>query len=195
MLKADSDRLKLNSSDFDKNFIIHQIKLKDYDTFDDFLTIVLEFGYLTIFASTFPFASVCIFLLSNIEMRSDCFKLGTIYKKPFIIKKKNIGVWGIILKFISLLSVFTNLMFYIISSKSTHNTIEIQTLMLCNQINIQNDFYVNLMTFFKIEHIVVFLFFLLNFFYSSTPFWVNIFHMRRDYKQKSNRWISLLEGM
>ena len=64
-----------------------------------------------------------------------------------------------------------------------------------NGIKNQIERYSNLMLFFIIEHFVLIVFVILGLIYSPIPKWVKIFHSRRDYKQKSNRWIALLKGI
>ena len=174
------------------------MSLSEYELFDDYLEGIIEFGYLTLFAECFPFASVMIFVFSFIEMRSDLFKLGTLFKKPHIQRKRNIGIWNLIMKSLSILCVFTNTLLYIISIdlnfEQEHPELKGKKI-FGNMIKNQREKYSHLMLFFIIEHAVLIAFVLLSFIYSAGPYWVNIFHSRREYKIKGNRWVALLEGM
>ena len=57
--------------------------LSEYEGFDDYLEIVINFAYITLFASAFPLAPALILLFHFIESLSDRFKVLTIYKRPF----------------------------------------------------------------------------------------------------------------
>ena len=75
--------------------------LADYDAFDDYLEMVIQFGvspkqllkhyfllslypqYITLFASAFPLGAVVTFLFLYVEVRSDLFKLLRAYRRPF----------------------------------------------------------------------------------------------------------------
>ena len=51
-----------------------------YEQFDDFLEMVIEFGYITLFASAFPLAGVLSLCCNLVEIKSDLFKLARIYQ-------------------------------------------------------------------------------------------------------------------
>jgi hypothetical protein len=57
--------------------------LAEYDQFDDYLEMVIQFGYITLFASAFPLGAAVTFLFLYVEVRSDLFKLITAYRRPF----------------------------------------------------------------------------------------------------------------
>ncbi len=192
-MKENSQILKFGSENFEKEFILNQIKLSEYETFDDYLEIVIEFGYLVLFGECFPYASIIIIIFSIIEMRIDIFKLGTFYKKPHFFKKRNIGSWGLILKILSVMSVFTNTLLFLISLNQNEN-LGSKGNIFGNLIKNQKEKYSNLIMFFMIEHVVLVIFFLLNIIYKSKPYWVEVFFQRRDFKLKGNRWIAIIEG-
>ena len=52
-------------------------------TFDDYLEMFIQFGYVTLFSSAYPLAGLCALLNNLIEVRSDAFKLCFIHQRPF----------------------------------------------------------------------------------------------------------------
>ena len=83
--------------------------LEEEELFDDYLEMVMTFGYITLFTSVFSFGAtlVCLFIL--IEVRSDIFKLETVKKRPIPQKASDIGPWSIIIELFCCLAVFSNL--------------------------------------------------------------------------------------
>ena len=67
-----------------------------YDgTFEDYLEMFIQFGYVILFSSAFPLAAVCALLNNVIEIRSDAFKLCAIFQRPFGQRARNIGTWQV----------------------------------------------------------------------------------------------------
>ena len=52
-------------------------------TFDDYLEMFIQFGYVTLFSSAYPLAGLCALFNNLIEVRSDAFKLCFIHQRPF----------------------------------------------------------------------------------------------------------------
>jgi len=72
------------------------------------LEMVVQFGFVSMFASVFPLAPL--FALANnlLEMRSDAFKLLTAYRRPRPVRVAGIGTWLYALEVISVIAVVTN---------------------------------------------------------------------------------------
>ena len=77
---------------------------------------VLNYGYLTLFASAFPLASFLSMLGHLVEMKSDLFKLLFLYRRPPISKASDIGIWQSILIAMSWLCLLTNCLLFSYSS-------------------------------------------------------------------------------
>jgi hypothetical protein len=162
-----------------------EIKLKDvldqknnteYETFDDYLEIVLEFGFLVLFAECFPLAPIFILIVNNIELRSDIFKLSTVFRRPNIMLKRNIGSWHLIFKILATISVFTNMLFTFTFSDNSF------------QSYIGDDMGASqLLKFFFLEHCVFIVILLLKVCINDVPYWVSIFLKRREYKKISDK--------
>jgi hypothetical protein len=54
---------------------------------------VIQFGYITMFASAFPFGAFMSYLFTYIEIKSDIFKLERNTKRPISRMTNNIGTW------------------------------------------------------------------------------------------------------
>ena len=65
------------------------------DTFEDYLEMLIQFGYVTLFSSAFPLAALCAFLNNIIEIRSDAFKLCMTLQRPFGQRVESIGIWQV----------------------------------------------------------------------------------------------------
>ena len=64
-----------------------------YEQFDDFLELVVQQGYITLFASAFPLCAALSFFCNLIEIRSDIFKLAFVTRRPPATRAANIGTW------------------------------------------------------------------------------------------------------
>ena len=66
-------------------------------TFDDFLEMFIQFGYVTLFSSAYPLAGLCALLNNIIEIRGDAFKLCFVHKRPFGARVNSIGSWQVLI--------------------------------------------------------------------------------------------------
>ncbi|CAI9716845.1 Hypothetical predicted protein [Octopus vulgaris] len=78
------------------------------DTFEDYLEMFIQFGYVTLFSSAFPLAALCALLNNVIEIRSDAFKLCMTCRRPFGQQVENIGTWADALMLMGILAVIVN---------------------------------------------------------------------------------------
>lgn len=86
-----------------------EAQLEPYEsTSGDYLEITLQFGFMAMFASTFPFAALGAFLYNILEIRVDAKKLLYSCQRPIARPSSSIGSWNPIFVFISTLSVVTN---------------------------------------------------------------------------------------
>lgn len=157
--------------------VLEQKNSAEYEIFDDYLEIVLEFGFLVLFAECFPLAPIFILIVNNIEIRSDIFKLSTVFRRPLIIRKRNIGSWHLIFKILATMSVFTNMLFTFTFSDNSLHTYMVYDGMLDGQ----------LLKFFLLEHAVFLIILFIRVLISSVPEWVDIFLKRREYKKIADK--------
>ncbi|CAG2102368.1 unnamed protein product, partial [Medioppia subpectinata] len=87
-----------------------EANMRRYDsTFDDYLELIIQFGYVMLFSSTFPMAAVCALINNIIEIRSDAFKLCVIYQRPFGGHRvRDIGQWEDVLNAIAYIAIIVN---------------------------------------------------------------------------------------
>ncbi|XP_076277778.1 anoctamin-1-like isoform X3 [Lasioglossum baleicum] len=76
--------------------------------FPEYLEMVLQYGFVTIFVAAFPLAPFFALLNNVFEMRLDAKKLLIMYRRPVGQRVIDIGIWYRILDSISKLSVITN---------------------------------------------------------------------------------------
>lgn len=65
------------------------------ETFDDYLEMFIQFGYVVLFSSVYPISALWAVLNNIIEVRADAFKLCKIYQRPMSKRVKNIGAWQV----------------------------------------------------------------------------------------------------
>ncbi|RWS27221.1 anoctamin-8-like protein [Leptotrombidium deliense] len=78
-------------------------------TFEDYLELYIQFGYVTLFSSAFPLAAICALLNNVIEVRSDAFKLCVTYQRPFCTHSvQKINIWGKLFNYMVYISIVVN---------------------------------------------------------------------------------------
>ena len=90
---------------------IRDLKLLEWSPrglYDEYLEMVIQFGFITIFVVAFPLAPL--FALANnvLEMRLDATKFLRHYRRPVPRRARDIGVWKQILDTLARISVTTN---------------------------------------------------------------------------------------
>jgi anoctamin-10 len=88
---------------------LKELELGEIELFDDYLEMIMTYGYITLFASAFPFGSTITCLFIFIEIRSDIFKFEKTARRPFATKTHDIGTWQFALNALTYGSIFTNL--------------------------------------------------------------------------------------
>ncbi|XP_053704576.1 anoctamin-7 [Synchiropus splendidus] len=76
--------------------------------FEEYLEMVLQFGFITIFVAAFPLAPLFALLNNWVEIRLDAHKFICEYRRPVAERAQNIGVWFNILEALSHVSVIAN---------------------------------------------------------------------------------------
>uniref|UniRef100_A0A672H6T7 Anoctamin n=1 Tax=Salarias fasciatus TaxID=181472 RepID=A0A672H6T7_SALFA len=86
-------------------------RLNDVDSFSlfsEFLEMVIQFSFTTIFVAAFPLAPLLALINNVIEIRLDAIKMVTLERRMVPKKTNDIGVWIDILEAIGVLAVITN---------------------------------------------------------------------------------------
>ena len=79
-----------------------------YGTVDDYMEIIIQFGFISLFGMTFPLCFLISFVLNILELQTDKLKLMTLLQRPIPITDTTIGIWNDILDFISYLGMLNN---------------------------------------------------------------------------------------
>lgn len=170
-LKGGNENKLILGKEIDKEEILRQENFLEYNTYNDYLPIIIEFGYLTLFSECFPYASFILFFANFLEIKSDIMTIGYNLRRPEYIRKRNIGAWEYIINVISAFSIVTNLIFsYIFNTSHLHN-----------------DKFDTLLDFTIWEHAIIILIILCRFSFSNIPYWVKIYMLRKEYKEKNEK--------
>jgi len=77
-------------------------------TFDEYCEMVIQYGYITLFAASFPLAPLLAVINNVIEIRTDALKLLEAHSRPQYKGAQGIGAWYVILEILGIISVLTN---------------------------------------------------------------------------------------
>jgi len=92
--------------------IKQQIKESQMDayvsTYEDYLELYIQFGYVVLFAAVSPLAALLALLNNVLEIRIDAFRLCKGYRRPFARRVKNIGAWQLAFESLAVISIMTN---------------------------------------------------------------------------------------
>lgn len=99
-LPRDDPRIKQNK---------YESTLLEYNsTYEDYLEMYIQFGYVVLFASVAPLAALAALVNNIIEIRLDAFKLCKMYKRPLAKRAKNTGAWLLAFEVLLVMSIITN---------------------------------------------------------------------------------------
>ena len=154
---------------------IAELEKEEVETFDDYLEMIMTFGYITLFASAFPLGTTITSLFIYLETKSDTFKFERTARRPFAKKAHDIGTWEIALDILTIMSVFTNIVLCCYASDQIDYVLPWLK-------GMKEDSSTNILTIFGIEHIMVFIVGFLRIVLDSDPRWLRIFRERRNFK-------------
>ncbi|XP_067292325.1 anoctamin-9 [Pseudorasbora parva] len=92
--------------DLQRNYSL--IETDCFSLFNEFLEMVMQFSFTTIFVAAFPLAPLLALLNNIIEIRLDAIKMVSLERRLVPTKANNIGVWTEVLEAISVLAVIAN---------------------------------------------------------------------------------------
>ncbi|XP_048397509.1 anoctamin-7-like [Stegostoma tigrinum] len=76
--------------------------------FDEYLEMVLQFGFITIFVAACPLAPLFALLNNWVEIRLDANKFVSEYRRPVVERAQEIGIWFNILETITMFAILSN---------------------------------------------------------------------------------------
>ena len=87
-----------------------QALLESYDKpLDDYMEIIIGYGYVILFGVAFPIVPTLALILSVLEIRVDAWKLCNLTRRPFPVQNNSIGIWLDIIQTVSFIGVAVNL--------------------------------------------------------------------------------------
>ena len=92
-----------------KSVLETQIDMETAEVNEEYLELMITFGYLTLFAAAFPLAPALSLLTVAIEGKVDAYKYLNLVQRPFPERASSIGLWVHILQFLMIAAVITNL--------------------------------------------------------------------------------------
>ncbi|CAG9311621.1 unnamed protein product [Blepharisma stoltei] len=87
-------------------------------TLGDYMELAVLFGYITLFAVSFPLSSVLAFVILMFEIQVDKYKLLHLVRRPQPMGAKDIGTWWPIFNFNCIAAIFTNLAILCFTSRT-----------------------------------------------------------------------------
>ncbi|KAH9921713.1 DUF590-domain-containing protein [Epithele typhae] len=85
-----------------------EVALPPYNLFTDYSEMVTQFGYIALWSTIWPLASVMSLLNNWLELRSDAFKITVHVRRPIPTRADTIGPWLDTLTFLTWLAALTN---------------------------------------------------------------------------------------
>ncbi|XP_074649330.1 anoctamin-4-like [Tubulanus polymorphus] len=76
--------------------------------FEEYLEMVIQYGFVTIFVAAFPLAPLFALINNVIEIRVDAYKFTTQWRRPMAQRGQDIGIWYSILLAVSRIAVISN---------------------------------------------------------------------------------------
>lgn len=104
--KEDAGKKNKEIAQWEKDFAMSE--LPDLGLFDEYLEMVIQYGFVTIFVAAFPLAPMFALINNVIEVRLDAYKFVTQLRRPLAARAQDIGIWFAILQGLMTVSVATN---------------------------------------------------------------------------------------
>ena len=151
---------------------LDELKKPEYTYFEDYLELIIQYGYVTMFAAAFPLGAFINYIFLFFERRSDAFKIENLCRRPLSVFTNDIGIWDDIMKAISYMSVFTNIFLFSFASLAGED--KNNTLAIC-----ERSYY-----FISIEHILIIILMIMRMLIRPMPHWVKVFLQRVEVKDR-----------
>eukprot|EP01083_Nonionella_stella_P179315 636274_1 len=161
--------------------VVWESRLEKYELFDDYLEMITQFGYITLFASCYPLAAVLSLISNVLEVWSDSFKLVFLSQRPVVERAYNMhSTWVKILQFMAWFSILTNCYIFAFSSEQMEewfpqffNPDQVQQRQNVEEIKTGHGRYVVLIMF-ALEHVIGLVCLLIHYMIHDVPSNVDI---------------------
>lgn len=138
-------------------------------TYEDYLEMYIQFGYVVLFASISPFAAVAALINNLLEIRIDAYKLCCVYRRPFAKRAKNTGAWLLAFEALIVMSIITNCSLIYLQPEIRDSTRPKDEILL---------------TFVIVEHILLAVAWALNKGIPDRPWWVRVALAKANYESR-----------
>ena len=145
-----------------------ELEKDEVESFDDYLEMIMTFGYINLFSSAFPLGTTITAIFVYLETKSDMFKFERTARRPFAKKAHDIGTWEIALDILTVMSVFTNIVLCCYASDQIDSIIPWLK-------GLREDSSTNILTIFGIEHVMLLIVLVLRLILDGEPSWLTIF--------------------
>lgn len=151
---------------------------------------VMQFGYISMFAAAFPIGASLSLLFIYIEGYSDILKVQRLARKTIPRKVHQIGAWHRCMMFFAYTSVITNLILFTVSSDQLIAIIpsfynpswgQDRNIKDSRPLDVQS-----MVIWFGLEHFLILIVAVLTFFIPMEPEWVKVYKKRRERKSIIN---------
>jgi hypothetical protein len=92
------------------------IPLSIHGLFFEYLELVIQYGFVTIFVAAFPLAPFFAWVNNVIEIRLDAHKFIQVFRRPLSEKAQDIGAWFNLLRFVTKFCIVTNALLIALTS-------------------------------------------------------------------------------
>ncbi|XP_012791618.2 anoctamin-9 [Sorex araneus] len=92
--------------DWRRNYYMNPVN--PFSLFDEFMEMMIQYGFTTIFVAAFPLAPLLAFFSNLVEIRLDAIKMVRLQRRLVPRKTKDIGTWLQVLEIIGVLAVIAN---------------------------------------------------------------------------------------
>ena len=164
-LKSDKDKSKEEVEEEIIEEELAELEREEVETFDDYLEMIMTFGYIILFASAFPLGTTITSFFIYLETKSDMFKFERTARRPFSKKCHDIGTWEIALDILTIMSVFTNIVLCCYASDQIDYVLPWLK-------GLKEDSSTNILTIFGMEHVMVFIVAFLRIVLDTQPRWL-----------------------
>ena len=155
---------------------LEELERDEHEIFDDYMEMIMTFGYITMFASAFSFGATLIFVFILIEARSDIFRLEMTCRRPMPGKTHTIGSWALTIELFCILSVFSNLIVTCFASDQIDSLIPWMA-------GLRETSVESIATVMAIEHWLFAIIVILRLIYKREPAWVDVYLARRAHQR------------
>jgi len=103
---------------------LNGMKSRNDDFNDDYGQMLIQYGYITMFASAFPVGPIISFIANILDCRAKIFSFLYVYHRPPIEKAAGIGNWQNVWEIMSVIGLFTNALILFFRSSTSFDWFE-----------------------------------------------------------------------